>query len=143
MINLTQRADRHRLVCPYCKDDLAELPAIECSRCGVGHHRVCAEELSECATAGCSAALLPNPAPEPQPVVFRERPSGSIDWSLWAPALMVGGCLILFPLGLWIVTNVRTSTLERVAPYVTLGPIVALVVLALGGMLVGAIRERS
>lgn len=184
MIRL-ERTGSSALLCPYCKDDLAELPAIECGSCGVGHHVVCAEELKECATAGCSAPLVVQPCAhcheeigvlrrecpgcatlyhpscaqtlarcacraalrEPQPAVYRQqssRPSESFltrDSGIWIPVFMGGVSLVAFPLGLWAVMNVRTSTLDRVAPYITGAPLVVLGAVALIGLIVKAFRE--
>jgi hypothetical protein len=44
--------------CPYCREDLAELPACECSSCRVGYHLECAQELAACATVGCGGTFL-------------------------------------------------------------------------------------
>jgi len=43
--------------CPFCREDLADLPACECSTCAVGYHLECAQELPGCATVGCEGSF--------------------------------------------------------------------------------------
>lgn len=54
-------AEQDRLLCPYCRDDLAAegLDATRCDRCRTAHHAECLREAGDCTVFGCRERAAP------------------------------------------------------------------------------------
>ena len=120
MIQSIQERSQGEVRCPYCRDQLALLPAQHCSGCGVGYHRTCTAELAQCATVGCSTSLAPKPE-----VLFRTRETPEIRLRPYLPHLMAFlGLVSSFAIPIVILMSLSQSQIDRHATLLALSPIV-------------------
>lgn len=107
--------------CPYCHDDLkVEKDIVACAPCGARHHRGCHAEHGRCASCGAEEALYPreqgerrsDPPRGSKIEVVQEDGRTAYRWSPRAKGdivLLVLLCIILFPLGLYLLYKRQTD----------------------------------